>query len=412
MARPYNSQLDAFDIYHQTQEGRRPKKGTAIGPALPALGHAVSGSAGSAISHLLVYPLDLLITRLQVQRQLSGSEASTDNKEREYAGFADAVKRIYRDEGGLGAFYTGAAQDTAKSVADSFLFFLAYTFLRERRLSSTTSTSSSGSPKRTLATVDELAVGMLAGAFARFVTAPAQNVVTRAQTAAVVDTESKPSMGDIARQIRKERGVRGFWSGYSATLVLTLNPSITFLLHESLLRALAPRDRRKDPGPRTTFLIAAASKAIASVITYPFSVARTRVQVSAKSTSSTAKSSNEVDGVPDGQTRHARRDTIVSMILRIVQSEGILGLYRGAGGQVVKGFFEHGLTMLMKEQIFAVVVQLYYVLLKILRRYPSPAELAKLAEEEAAKSVSDMVHQTEQMIQTGVEKGKDVLKGP
>lgn len=76
---------------------------------------------------------------------------------------------------------------------------------------------------------------MLAGAFA---TTPVQNIVTRKQTAAVVfardptsSVSPKLSVKDIVLQIRHEKGFLGFWSGYSASLVLTLNLAIIFLLH-------------------------------------------------------------------------------------------------------------------------------------------------------------------------------------
>jgi len=111
---------------------------------------------------------------------------------------------------------------------------------------------------------------MLAGAFA---TTPVQNIVTRKQTAAVVSARDptssvspKLSAKDIALQIRHEKGFLGFWFGYSVSLVLTLNPAITFLLHKVSLRTLVPRLRRADLGVCLTFLIAATSKLIASSI--------------------------------------------------------------------------------------------------------------------------------------------------
>ena len=73
----------------------------------------------------------------------------------------------------------------------------------------------------------------------------------------------KLSAKDIALQIRHEKGLLGFWSGYSASLVLTLNPAITFLLHKIFLRTLVPRSRRADTGAFLTFLAVAMSKSIA-----------------------------------------------------------------------------------------------------------------------------------------------------
>ncbi len=88
------------------------------------------------------------------------------------------------------------------------------------------------------------------------------------------------SLRSIASQIQGEKGVQGFWSGYSASLVLTLNPSLTFFLFEAFKRTLLPRSQRQSPSPQATFLLAAISKAIASTITYPFSLAKSRLQSS------------------------------------------------------------------------------------------------------------------------------------
>src|ERR1700733_6264343 len=97
--------------------------------------------------------------------------------------------------------------------------------------------------------------------------ADAAVVSTRDSTSSVLP---KLSAKDIAPQIRHEKGFLDFWTGYSASLVLTLNPAITFLLHKVSLRTLVPRLRRADPGVCLTFLIAATSGLIASSITYPF----------------------------------------------------------------------------------------------------------------------------------------------
>ena len=38
----------------------------------------------------------------------------------------------------------------------------------------------------------------------------------------------------MLRELLRERGVAGLWAGYSAALVLTLNPSVTFFLDQAL----------------------------------------------------------------------------------------------------------------------------------------------------------------------------------
>lgn len=394
----YNSQLDAFTLYHISHDKN---EHSTIGPALPALGHATSGALGSAISKLITYPLDVVITRLQVQRQLQ------HNGERPYYdGFFDAIEKIYEREGGPQAFYSGVAQETFKSVVDSFLFFLAYSYVRQKRLDARGS-------RRSLPALEEIGVGVVAGAFSKFFTTPLQQIVTRKQTAAMVNQGSSNgtpslSMKDIASEIRREKGIQGFWSGYSASLVLTLNPSITMLLHKALLRLVVPRAKRDDPGARVTFLLAAISKALASTVTYPFSLAKTRAQVSAQKPSSGSGETSDKEKSGDyakSRALQARQRTVFSTILRIAQTEGIWALYQGLGPEVLKGFFSHGITMLMKDRIHSVIISLYYTLQKALNKYPSPGQVAQ----SASDSVQEAYSQGKEQAREAYAKGTEVV---
>jgi hypothetical protein len=389
-------------LYHKTIEDESRK-----GPALPALGHATSGAAGTAISKLITYPLDIVITRLQTQKQLQAT-----NKDVHYTGIRDAVQRIYNEEGGIPAFYKGVVPETLKGVADSFLFFLAYTYIGQRRR------TAQGSSK--LLALDEIGIGMLAGSISKFFTSPIQNIVTRQQTATMVaardsrsSVSSDLSIRDIALQIQHEKGLQGFWSGYSASLILTVNPSITFLFHKMLLRLLISKDRRSDPGASVTFLVAAISKALASTITYPFSLAKTRAQVSSQKPSQRSGPTSETEKVEDAsdtKTARTRQRTVFSTILRIAQTEGIGALYQGLGAEVLKGFFSHGITMLMKDRLHAAIINLYYVILHSLQKYPSPQELAKTTSDQVKDAYGQSKERVGGMYQNGREWVEDAYK--
>ncbi|KAJ8111145.1 hypothetical protein OPT61_g6191 [Boeremia exigua] len=419
----YNAQLDAFSLYHLTHE--QATKPSVLGPALPALGHATSGALGTAISKLITYPLDLVVARLQVQKQLQG-----DNERPKYDGILDAIEKIYEREGGLSAFYNGVPQEVFKGVTDSFLFFLAYSYVRQNRLAA-------NGGRKSLGALEEIGVGVVAGSLSKFCTTPIQNIVTRKQTAAMTALDhstGKPpasSTRDIAEEIWREKGLLGFWSGYSASLILTLNPSMTMLLHKVLLRLLVSQDRRDDPGARITFLIAATSKALASSITYPFQLAKTRAQVSSQKPSQTTGETSEFEKIEQplrSKTVRARQRTVFATILRIAQTEGFLGLYQGLGGEVLKGFFSHGITMLMKERIHSAIISLYYQVLKSMEKFPSSEELKQMATDsieegkervgdaytkgvevagQAAEKVQDAVAQGSQQAESLYESGKE-----
>jgi hypothetical protein len=285
----------------------------------------------------------------------------------------------------IAALYTGLASDAAKSVLDSFLFFLFYEWFRSQRL------HSSGRNKggKSLSVLDEILVGVAAGACSRAFTTPIANVVTRKQTATLVDAEPDPtqsSIQGIAKAIVKERGIKGLWSGYSASLVLTLNPSITFFLQEFLKRSLLGNERWEDPGPRMTFLLAAVSKAVASTITYPFQIAKTRLQAGVpvesetdteKDKSGAAKSNSvaqrDVDEEVEEKLSATRavqkfaQQSIFGTIGQIVRTEGFSSLYDGIQAELLKGFFSHGTTMLAKDVVHKLLFKLYFVVAGVLR---------------------------------------------
>lgn len=297
--------------------------------------------------------------------------------------------------------------EALKGVADSFLFFLAYSYVRQKRLDARDS-------GRSLPALEEIGVGVLAGAFSKFFTTPIQQIVTRKQTAAMMKQESSTtipplsSTRDIAWEIRREKGVQGFWSGYSASLILTLNPSITMLLHKALLRLVVPRANRDNPGARMTFLLAAISKVLASTVTYPFSLAKTRAQVSSQEPSSGTGETSDKEKSNDAlgsRALQARQRTVFSTILRIAQTEGIWGLYQGLGAEVLKGFFSHGITMLMKDRIHAVIISLYYTVQNALKKYPSPSEVAK----SASDSVQNAYEQGKEQASEAYAKGAEVV---
>ncbi|KAL4977617.1 mitochondrial carrier domain-containing protein [Aspergillus desertorum] len=371
-------QKDSYQLYLRYEESP-PKedwrKAALRGPALPTIGNAVAGAVGAAASNLATYPLSLIIARLQTQKQ-RGRKASNEGKSEEgeeYSGILDAARKIYAKEG-ISGLYSGLAQDTVKSVLDAFLFFLAYEFFRHRRIA-----ARFGSKRKSMHTVlpvfDELAVGVLAGAFSKFFSTPLSNVVARKQTSG-----TSASSLQIVSKIRSEKGIAGLWSGYSASLILTLNPAITFFLNR-ILKSILRRSKREPSSTAATFLIAALSKSAASSITYPFSMAKTRSQVSGSSSNSAnerrkAGETNDPDDiffVP----------SIISSVIAIARTEGVSELYAGLRGEVLKGFFSHGFTMLAKDAVYAGIVRAYYLILILSRRYPSPEELLEAARERA-----------------------------
>lgn len=338
---------------------------------------------------MIIYPLDLIITRLQIQRQLrkNAEEAGED----EYTGLFDAARKIYNNEGGLTGFYAGVLSDTGKTIADSFVFFLLYDYFRGSRL------RKSGG-KSSLPAYEELSVGFVAGAMTKLLTTPIANVATRQKAAALSNRHEKaPSFMEIGRKILADEGPIGFWSGYSASLVLTLNPSLTFFLFEFFKRLTLPKSRREKPPPAITFVLAALSKSCASSVTYPFSLTKTRLQAgSVNNKKEEEEESKTVDESIHSKNKSvekaekkAAKNTLITTLMTIYKSEGPTALYEGLHLEIVKAFLSHGTTMLVKQFVTKFLGKLSYTLSIIFANYTSRAgrQASKLAERAKDQSV-------------------------
>lgn len=367
---------DAFELHHLIQERPSSSPSPTSLALLSSLRHALSGSIGAALSNVTTYPLDLIITRLQIQRQLRRHRQDSDSNDVEYKGFRDAATKIY-DREGLSGFYTGVTSDSIKTTLDSFLFFLSYSYLRERRLRKLSASSQ-------LPPVEELSVGFVAGALTKLCTAPVANVVTRTQARAMTAPDSKTTARDIANEIIQEKGIPGFWSGYSASLILTLNPSLTFFLFEMLKRLTLPRSKRDNPPATMTFLLSALSKAMASAVTYPFSLAKSRLQAGGRKESDTE--TDEIEKDVSGKARQTLlKDTIFSTIFTIIEREGWTSLYEGLALELTKGFFSHGITMAIKQFLQRLITRFSSVLLLVWRRYSRNPKMEATKLREKAK---------------------------
>ncbi|GAA5949084.1 hypothetical protein JCM21900_004853 [Sporobolomyces salmonicolor] len=343
---------------------------------LPPLAQAASGSVGAVISNALVFPLDTITTRLQAS-----------NRRRPAANLAPqpsvshTIRTLYRS-GGWTAFYSGIGPDSLSTALSQFLYFWCYSFLRDRlqarklRQGAGTKVAAAGGGdggkgKRPapplLSAVEELAVGCLAGVIAKGVVSPLSMITVRAQTASEPRQEvaggkagdarpveedsddeddkygSAPSAWTIAQDIYKEQGLKGFWSGFQSTVILTLNPAITFYAFAALQRALIPARYRDHPTPLQTFLCGAFASAIASAITYPLILAKTRLQF--KSPTGRALYSSPID-----------------VFRKAYAKQGISGLYSGVESQLLKGFLSEGAKMTIKDrQAFSIELLLVVV---------------------------------------------------
>lgn len=302
---------------------------------IPPIVHALSGAVASVISNSIVYPLDLVTTRIQTQskdvKKARRASGTPHTHEKNYDGIANAFTTIYQDEG-ITSLWEGVVADNISTMASTFCYHFAYNFIRDRRFE-TVAKARGGRKPRVLGMMEELTIGATAGVIARFVTSPASNVVTRSQT-------QGGSKMDIVRSIYKEKGITGFWSGMKASVILAANPSISYYLFELQKALLVPKSRRDSPKAIEIFLMSATGKAIATLLLYPVILIKARTQ--------------------------ALRVKIglLQLVKKILNQEGLRGMYAGAIPQVTKGFLSQGIMMLLKDRIGALIIAGYLAINK------------------------------------------------
>ncbi|KAF9539403.1 hypothetical protein EC957_005431 [Mortierella hygrophila] len=328
----------------------------------------------------------IITTTTTTTRVLSSS--ATPKKRVHYTSVPDAIRKIYASEG-FTALYSGLGSDTIATLASNFVYFYVYMALRQRKEHS----RSSGQ----LSTFQELFLGAEAGVISRFFTAPIHVVTTRQQVMGKDLSQQQPqrnpgmtgkaqkvSARSIIREIYAQDGITGFWAGYAPTVILSINPSITYFLFETIKKTILARQLQAahsgSPSPSKSILAAAASltslqiffisacsKAIASFLTYPLILTKTKLQTKVQDNDITTN----LDNVEKQEDQPKSFNGIADVFKTVIKDKGIAGLYTGCQGQVVKGFFSFGLMYMIKDRVVAWMLTLFLAIHKMRNRVTS-----------------------------------------
>ncbi|KAM9938975.1 hypothetical protein OXX80_001515 [Metschnikowia pulcherrima] len=340
--------------------------------SLTPLEKAASGALASAIANTLVYPLDLSKTIIQTQVKkhdsgspMSGSESEimststgadsvfVERKKRElkYKNTVDVLRQIRAKKGVLG-WYHGLVSSILGSAAQNFSYFYWYSLVKlaYSRLTKTAQTHRHS-------TAIELFLGALAAAISQLFTMPIGVITTQQQT----DKQHR-SLYTLAKEIYLHDGVHGFWKGLKVSLVLCVNPSITYGSYERLKQIFF--ENKEYLGPLESFTLGMCAKSLATLATQPLIVSKAMLQ------KKVAKNENESDGftgsdeIDDGDIKFA---TFGEAIQHLWETEKVRGLYKGVAPQLLKGVIVQGLLFMCKDQIDI----LFVALLEIVKRRKS-----------------------------------------
>jgi len=286
---------------------------------------ALAGALAGGFSNLVLYPIDLAKTLKQAGPSSKGANLASQ-------------ARIY----GLGSLWAGLTPAILGSMPSSALYFGVYEYVKRRLtvlanassapLTSSSSSSSAGDElyeqraqvlRRWLVHAVAAASGNTASSL---VFVPKEVLKQQLQMYRNSHGGSSTTLPRVLASILKEKGIRGLYSGYRATLLRNIPSAILrFALYEEFKLFLGGGAGAAAAGaagaaawlrlsaPQAAIVAGALAGAISSAATTPLDVVKTRMAINA---------------CPPG------RD-VIGCLVDVAQREGVPGLYSGLGFRVL-----------------------------------------------------------------------------
>lgn len=258
------------------------------------------------LASIATHPLDVVRTKLAVQRQLRGTEPPR------YKGTLGTLRRVFREEGVRGLF-RGITPAVVSHAPAAAIFFSTYSFLKMRvpdalspsqlpRDISMSSWAAGGAWSCTCLLLNPLFV-----------------LKTKQQTQLVRTSRDAPlkytGLLSSFRVVVSEQGFRGLYVGTAAAMAGFPGAMIQMPLYEYLKRS-GPDDV---PSHTRVAASSAVSASTAGVLMYPVEVVRLRLQAQTPSSGGTLQYKGIIDA-----------------FRKIFHAEGIHAFHRGLGTGLVR----------------------------------------------------------------------------
>lgn len=162
----------------------------------------------------------------------------------------------------------------------------------------------------------------------------------RSQGEAIAKNIKKYGIRAAFAQIMNEEGIQGLYKGLIPSLILVSNPATQFMVYEQLMALLA-KWRSKKSGTSSSassieiFVVGAIAKAIATVVTYPYQVVKSRQQVD----TSTAEKSL----------------SMMELIRKMYKEEGFTTFFRGMGVKLSQTVTNAAVMFIIYEKVLLLV---------------------------------------------------------
>ncbi|XP_021295589.1 peroxisomal nicotinamide adenine dinucleotide carrier [Herrania umbratica] len=317
-----------------------------------ALINGLAGAGGGIIAQLITYPLQTVNTRQQTERDLK--------KEKRKLGTIQQMCQVVNQEG-WERLYGGLTPSLVGTAASQGVYYYFYQIFRNKAEATALERQKKGIGDGSVGVLSSLIVAALSGCVNVLLTTPIWVIVTRMQThkkilkkdhsdrsttTAVEETvlsviEPLPyGTSHVIQEVYDEAGFWGFWKGVFPSLIMVSNPSIQFMLYETMLKKLKKRRSLRKKGNNgitalEIFLLGALAKLGATAVTYPVLVVKSRLQAKQVTT---------------GDRRHHYKGTL-DAILKMIRYEGFSGFYKGMSTKIAQSVLAAAVLFMVKEEL-------------------------------------------------------------
>ncbi|XP_013147628.1 PREDICTED: mitochondrial glutamate carrier 1-like [Papilio polytes] len=281
----------------------------------------INGSIAGIVGVSVVFPIDLVKTRLQ--NQTIGPKG-----EKQYANMLDCFKQTYRAEGYFG-MYRGSGvnillitpEKAIKLAAnDLFRFYLT-------------------KPDGSLPLTSQMLAGGSAGACQIVITTPMELLKIQMQDAGRVAAQAKKegrkverlTATALTRRLLAERGILGLYRGVTATAGRDISFSIIYFPMFAILNDMGAKDGQAPPF-WWSFLAGCTAGSTAALAVNPMDVVKTRMQT-------LSKGSNE-----------KQYTSIMDCITTTLKREGVTAFFKGGACR-----------MMVIAPLFGIAQTVYYI---------------------------------------------------
>ncbi|KAK7208573.1 mitochondrial carrier domain-containing protein [Myxozyma melibiosi] len=286
--------------------------------------YAIAGATAGLISGVAVCPLDVVKTKLQAQ---GGFLKNSVVDVQRYNGFIGTIRTIWKTEGVKG-FYRGVVPITFGYLPTWMIYFSVYERCKEKL------PALLGLENQP--TVVHLVSALCAGGSSTTITNPIWVVKTRLMTQSADTAWHYKGTIDAFRCMYKNEGLISFYAGLLPALLGLLHVAVQFPLYEKFKLMFVPApDTHPSELRKVSGIIFASSlsKMLASIVTYPHEVVRTRMQIQR--------------GLPrEHQTNY---NGVIKTVTTLLKDEGWRVFYSGLGTNMVRTVPASAVTLITYE---------------------------------------------------------------